>query len=160
MTSNLGSEYLLSSDANASEKVQQMVRSHFRPEFLNRLDDIIVFDILKKDSIREVVKLQLDIVRKRLEAKDIHLEVDEKAIDFISDTGFDPQFGARPIKRLIQTEILNRVATALIGRKKESESTVFVTLGKDKKLSVEMKKTIKKSTLTTTPSKIAKKAKK
>ena len=173
LTSNIGSEYIqkmesigfssgINEYANTKDKVLESLKNHFRPEFLNRLDEIMVFDLLNKETIKNIVKLQIDIVAKRLKSKSIKLIVEDDAVDYISETGFDPQYGARPIKRLIQTEILNQVATALIGRKKETESTVTVSIGRDKKLSVEMKKTTKKSVPSNLPKSktvIAKKAK-
>jgi ATP-dependent Clp protease ATP-binding subunit ClpB len=175
LTSNIGSQFIQKMESygfsnksankeyeQSKENVMGSLKDYFRPEFLNRLDDIIVFDILKEEHIKEIVRLQVEIVAKRLKLKDIQLVVSQEALAHIAKTGFDPQYGARPIKRLIQTEILNPVANALIGRKKESESIVTVELSKDKKLVVDMKKKMKTKTstiVTSTSRSVAKAAK-
>jgi ATP-dependent Clp protease ATP-binding subunit ClpB len=175
LTSNIGSQYIQKMESygfsNASsdkeyeqtkDKVMGSLKDYFRPEFLNRLDDIVVFDILGESDIKQIVQLQINIVAKRLEEKGIKLEVSDDAITYIAKTGFDPQYGARPIKRLIQTEILNPVASVLIARKKEIDSIVVVELSKDKKLVVDVKKNVKVAIKTTIPStsrQIAKRAK-
>jgi ATP-dependent Clp protease ATP-binding subunit ClpB len=175
LTSNIGSQFIQKMEtygfSNASsdreyeqtkDNVMGSLKDHFRPEFLNRLDDIIVFDILKEEHIKQIVSIQIGMIAKRLKQKDIHLAVSEDALAYIAKTGFDPQYGARPIKRLIQTEILNPVATTLIGRKKESESVVTVELSKDKKLVVDMKRKVRSSASTIVPKKkvlVAKRAK-
>ncbi len=153
LTSNIGSQFIQKMESygfsnksseneyeQTKDNVMGSLKDYFRPEFLNRLDDIIVFDILKKEDIKKIVSLQIEIVAKRLAQKEIKLSVSDEAVSYIAETGFDPHYGARPIKRLIQTEILNPVASALIGRKKENESSVVVSLSKDKKLVVDIKK--------------------
>jgi ATP-dependent Clp protease ATP-binding subunit ClpB len=175
MTSNIGSQYIQKMESygfssnngqveytQTKEKVMDSLKEFFRPEFLNRLDDIVVFDILEEESIRSIVELQVEIVAKRLAARGAQLEVSPEAISYIAKNGFDPHYGARPIKRLIQTEILNQVATALIAKKKDSDSKVLVTIGKDKRLSVEIKKNIRssvKSNVTKVKVPVAKRAK-
>ena len=175
MTSNIGSQYIQKMEtmgfgnksadaeyAHTKDEVMNSLKDFFRPEFLNRLDDIVVFDILNEENIKKIVRLQIDIVAKRISAKGVSLEVSDEAVAHIAQTGFDPKNGARPIKRLIQTEILNGVATSLIGKKKESDSKVLVTVGKDKKLSVEIKKITRsavKSNIKAEPRSIAKRVK-
>jgi ATP-dependent Clp protease ATP-binding subunit ClpB len=151
MTSNVGAEYIdkmqtlgfssgeRSTYENIKDKVLEALKGQFRPEFLNRLDDIIVFDVLPKEAIREIVKIQVDIVRKRLAEKEIDLLVSEKVLAHLADEGYNPQYGARPLKRLIQTKILNPVATMMIGNKVLSGGTVHVDL-KDKEFVFEVTK--------------------
>jgi ATP-dependent Clp protease ATP-binding subunit ClpC len=158
MTSNIGSEYIQkmetigftnnSSDTeyeNTKDEVMNSLKDFFRPEFLNRLDDIVIFDILKEGTIKEIAKIQIGIVADRLALKHITLEVTDEALGYLAKTGFDPHYGARPIKRLIQTKILNPVATMLIAKKKDADSKVLVSLGKDGELVVDIKKVIKTS---------------
>ena len=128
MTSNLGAEYIdkmsqfgfstAKTDKqkyiDAKEKVTKKVKEFFRPEFLNRLDEIIIFDILDEKSIKEIVRLQLDIVKKRLEDKKIKLTLSSKAISLLAKLGYTPQYGARPLKRAIQTKILTPIANMII----------------------------------------------
>lgn len=123
MTSNLGSEYLaadaedtvakgISEKARAS--VMEQLKMHFRPEFLNRLDEVVLFQPLGKAEIREIVKLQLEDLRKRLEEQELSLAVDDQGIDAIATAGFDPVYGARPVKRAIQRELETPIARKII----------------------------------------------
>ena len=128
MTSNLGSDIIqerfknLSDDPKEREKVIEktkeelfeLLKKRIRPEFLNRVDDIIMFKPLTKEEIKQIVRLQINRVKKMLEKQNIDIEVTEKAVEYIAEEGFDPQFGARPIKRMIQREVLNELAKALI----------------------------------------------
>lgn len=126
MTSNIGSHFLMDSKLSEAQKiksVQETLRGHFRPEFLNRIDEIIHFKPLGKDQIKGIVKIQLAAVVDRLKARKINLVFDESAIDDLCEKGFDPQFGARPLKRVIQTEVLNPLSKELIsGHIKPGES--------------------------------------
>jgi ATP-dependent Clp protease ATP-binding subunit ClpA len=110
------------------EKVMDALKNEFRPEFLNRLDDIIVFDVLPRDVIKSIVSIQVEIVKKRLAEKEIELVVSDAVLNELAKEGYNPQFGARPLKRLIQTKILNPVATMMIGNKVLSGGTVLVDL--------------------------------
>ncbi len=163
LTSNIGSEFIQKMEtmgfsnntgiieyANAKEKVQDALKNHFRPEFLNRLDDIVVFDVLTTEAIREVVLLQVEQIRARLKLKGIELVVGEDALEKIAKDGFDPHYGARPIRRLIQTKVLNEVASLLV-TKQTAEGSVVEVVVRDGVLVVEVQKP-KKS-----PIKIAKK---
>ncbi|MBK6883962.1 MAG: ATP-dependent chaperone ClpB [Flavobacteriales bacterium] len=126
MTSNIGShiiqenfENLKDKDIDAvvektREEVMDLLRKTVRPEFLNRVDELIMFRPLSQADVREIVKLQLHMLLQKLEEKDIHLLPSEELIDHISTTGFDPQFGARPIKRMIQKELLNELSKQII----------------------------------------------
>jgi ATP-dependent Clp protease ATP-binding subunit ClpC len=140
LTSNIGSQYIdkmekigFASDKNekvlyenTKEKVLEALKDHFRPEFLNRLDDIIVFDILSKEAIAEIVKIQIEIVRQRLLQKEITLEFSPAVFTHLSEEGYNPQYGARPLKRLIQNKILTPIASLIIGKGIGKGGTVSV----------------------------------
>jgi ATP-dependent Clp protease ATP-binding subunit ClpB len=116
MTSNLGTS-LRDSSANYEgmrSQVMNAIRSHFKPEFLNRLDDIIVFHALTDEEIRRIAELQVDDLRKRLEQKGFRLEVEPDVVAELSREGYDPIYGARPLKRLIQRKLENKIATAIL----------------------------------------------
>jgi ATP-dependent Clp protease ATP-binding subunit ClpB len=121
------------------EKVLASLKDHFRPEFLNRLDDTIVFDILSEDVIRHIVDLKIQIIRERLLAKDIELDISPEALTYLAKEGYNPHYGARPLGRLIQNKILNPVASVIIGKGVKKGDIVHVTL-KDNEIAVEMKK--------------------
>ncbi|OHA47004.1 MAG: ATP-dependent chaperone ClpB [Candidatus Taylorbacteria bacterium RIFOXYD2_FULL_36_9] len=128
LTSNIGAQYIdkmeeigFSLERNKKAeyedvkgKVTKSLKDHFRPEFLNRLDDIIIFDILSETAIAEIVNIQLDIVKERLVGKEIKLIVSKEAVSYLTKEGYNPQYGARPLKRLIQDKILNPVASLMI----------------------------------------------
>ncbi|MDD1776114.1 MAG: AAA family ATPase, partial [Candidatus Methanomethylicus sp.] len=138
MTSNIGShliqENLEKINEGNREQVLNQTRSQvfdllkktIRPEFLNRVDEIIMFSPLTKDEIRKVVELQLKTVQKSLEKNEIKLSVTKKAIDYIADIGYDPQFGARPIKRVIQKSLLNELSKMMLEGKVKKESEIIV----------------------------------
>ena len=120
LTSNLGSQALSQlpegADVDAAkEQVMESVRGHFRPEFLNRLDEIVVFDRLSRENMDGIVDIQLAILDKRLGARKITLELDEAARKWLADTGYDPVYGARPLKRVIQNALQNPLAEMLLG---------------------------------------------
>ena len=117
MTSNLGAHFL--QDAGLStqekhEKVMAVVRASFKPEFLNRLDDIVIFDALRREELARIVTLQIAAVAERLRDRRITLEVDEAANAWLADAGFDPLYGARPLKRLVQKEIGDQLARLIL----------------------------------------------
>ena len=119
LTSNLGSQALsqLPDGADvveAKEQVMEHVRGHFRPEFLNRLDEIVIFDRLSRGDMDGIVDIQLDILQKRLAARKITLEFDETARKWLADEGYDPVYGARPLKRVIQRSLQNQLAELLL----------------------------------------------
>jgi len=135
MTSNIGNEiarrYTLGFSDNAAkseqqemkEKILEALKNNFKPEFLNRVDEIIVFDSLSKENLAAIVELQLEQVQKRLVAKKIKIKVTPGAKKFLVDKGYDPIYGARPLKRLIQQVILDEVAKEIVaGRIKEGDS--------------------------------------
>ncbi|NEP55624.1 MAG: ATP-dependent chaperone ClpB [Symploca sp. SIO2G7] len=120
MTSNIGSEHILSvaGDDTQYEEMQKLVtnalRAHFRPEFLNRVDDIMIFHTLTRKELREIVVIQLKRVERLLAEQKISLEMSAKAQDYLADVGYDPVYGARPLKRAIQRELENAIATKIL----------------------------------------------
>lgn len=119
MTSNLGSDLIQKMAdegdyAKMKEGVMKYVADYFKPEFINRIDEAVVFHPLSRDNIHAIAKIQLDDLRKRLAAKDFSLELSEHALDKLSEAGFDPVYGARPLKRAIQHQIENPLAQALL----------------------------------------------
>jgi ATP-dependent Clp protease ATP-binding subunit ClpB len=116
MTSNLGSEHIqpdMPFDV-ISDRVMQAVRGHFRPEFLNRVDDVVVFDRLAQSQIRQIVEIQVRGLVERLADRDITLRLDDAAKDLLAEWGYDPAYGARPLKRVIQREVADRLAVKLL----------------------------------------------
>jgi ATP-dependent Clp protease ATP-binding subunit ClpB len=117
MTSNLGSQWILSAsetEESMRDKVMETVRHQFKPEFLNRVDEIIVFHRLGREHLARIIDLQLERVQERLVERDIYLVVNEDARRYLAERGFDPAYGARPLKRLIQREIENPLAVKLL----------------------------------------------
>ena len=111
---------------NIKKQVLNELKGHFRPEFLNRVDDIVVFKPLSKEEIKKIVVLQLEILNKRLRERDIMLTLSENAIDHIVTSAYDPLYGARPLKRFIQTHIETEIARAIIAGKIFDHSHVTV----------------------------------
>jgi len=129
MTSNVGSQAIVDPNMNEKEKynaVMEALKAHFRPEFLNRVDETIMYHSLGEEQIGGIVRVQLKLVEERLKAKRIHLEVTEKALSFLAKKGFDPLYGARPLKRVIQTHLLNPLSTDMISGKIKSGDKVKV----------------------------------
>jgi ATP-dependent Clp protease ATP-binding subunit ClpA len=131
LTSNIGAEYIdrmakigfanaASSDAaqyeDVKEKVMGALKDHFRPEFLNRLDDIVIFDVLSKDALAEIVEKQVAEVVERLAGKRITLALLPDVRAWLAEKGYNPQYGARPLKRVIQDQILTPIATMMVGQ--------------------------------------------
>jgi ATP-dependent Clp protease ATP-binding subunit ClpB len=130
MTSNVGSHLLEEIDRRDEKKARAAVtdelRRHFRPEFLNRIDDIIVFNYLEPSQIRDIVDIQVSRVVSSLEDRRIALELTDAAKDFLAKEGFDPVYGARPLKRAIQRHVQNTLAQAvLMGRVKDGEAVTL-----------------------------------
>jgi ATP-dependent Clp protease ATP-binding subunit ClpB len=121
MTSNLGSQVIQSMVGESQEAVKdavwEEVKLHFRPEFLNRIDDVVVFHALGRDNIQSIAKIQLERVHDRLAKLDMQLVVSDAALELIGKVGYDPLFGARPLKRAIQQEIENPVAKLILAGK-------------------------------------------
>jgi ATP-dependent Clp protease ATP-binding subunit ClpB len=132
MTSNLGSTYLVDPTLDADKKresVMAVVRQAFKPEFLNRLDEIVLFDALTEEELTHIVDLQLALLAGRLAPRRITLEVTEAAQTWLAETGFDPAYGARPLKRLIQSAIGDPLAKMLIGGEVNDGQKVVVGVG-------------------------------
>ena len=124
MTSNLGT-------GQSDKDVMTIVKSFFRPEFINRLDEIIVFHPLQKEHIRSIADIQLARLQKRLEERHIRLHLDDKAKDWLAENGYNAEFGARPLKRLIQQVLENPLAMKLLSGDIKDNSTVEISAGKD-----------------------------
>jgi len=137
MTSNLGAKHLANlpqgvPSEEARTDVMEVVREHFAPEFLNRIDDIILFNRLTRENMDYILDLQISHIRSLLEPKRIVFDVDDEAKHFLADSGFDPVYGARPLKRVIQTLVLNKMATMLISGELAEGDGVLVTFDKAK----------------------------
>nr|GMC52605.1 chaperone protein ClpB1 [Ipomoea batatas] len=144
MTSNLGAEYLLRglvgkcSMESAREKVMQEVRKHFKPELLNRLDEIVVFDPLSHEQLRKVCRLQLKDVAVRLAERGIALGVSEAALDVILAQSYDPVYGARPIRRWLEKKVVTELSKMLVKEEIDENSTVYIDAGADGELRYEV----------------------
>ena len=121
MTSNLGSHLWIDAEANSPSKMESIekeivsaLKKHLRPEFINRIDEIITFRPLSSEAIESIVSIQLDRVIEKIETKEITLEVSDQAVEAIAKIGFDPDFGARPIKRVIQRKVVNELSKKLL----------------------------------------------
>ena len=159
MTSNLGSNFIEKMESlgftnnskkdeysQTKEKVLSALKDHFKPEFLNRIDDTIVFDILSMEVIRHIVDIKIKVISERLKGKGIDLEISPEALSYLAREGYNPHYGARPLVRLIQDKILNPVANFIISRGVKKGDTVYVTF-KDSELVIEMKRKKVKSNI-------------
>lgn len=168
LTSNIGSSFIQKMESLGfatnderkeyeltKDKVMGALKDHFRPEFINRLDEIIVFDVLSPQIVREIVSVRINEVGERLKQKGINLVISESALELLASDGYDPQYGARPLNRLIQTKILNPVATHIIKDGVKQGEAVFVD-AKGSELIVETKKKNKKIISTLKDSKVKK----
>lgn len=138
MTSNMGSQLIRENfakmtDANKAEtidktknQVLEMLKSTIRPEFLNRIDEIIMFTPLSKKEIKEIVGLQVNNAKRMLAKNDITLNITDKALDLLADEGYDPEFGARPVKRVIQREILNRLSKDILAGNVSKDKSILI----------------------------------
>lgn len=134
LTSNLGSQYLIDpalDEEAKQEAVMAAVQRAFKPEFLNRLDDVITFSALKLEEIEQIVDLQVQMLAKRLQSKRITLDVSQEAREFLSLHGYDPAFGARPLRRLVQREIGDQLARQILSGKVQEGQTVVVDVAND-----------------------------
>jgi len=139
MTSNLGSDVIqtLSGEPDSNyddmrEAVMGIVGTHFRPEFINRIDEAVVFHPLEKDQIRGIAEIQLKLLHQRLRERDLSLELTDAAITKLVDVGYDPVFGARPLKRAIQQWIENPLAQDILGGKFVAGQTIKADVAGDK----------------------------
>ena len=134
MTSNLGATHILDPDLTDEalrERVLADVRQFFRPEFLNRIDETVIFHRLTRDELHEIVLLQLDRLQRRLDDRDLELDVSEAAVDWLAERGYDPVYGARPLQRVLRTEVENALARALLAGDVADGSTVRVEVEGD-----------------------------
>jgi len=136
MTSNLGSTVIqeLAGEENydkMKQAVMQIVAGHFRPEFVNRVDDIVVFHPLGRGELHRIAELQVQYLRERMRAREMDLELTPKALDFLAAAGYDPVYGARPLKRAIQSRVENPLAQEILAGKFGPRDTVVVDAGKD-----------------------------
>ena len=148
MTSNLGSEFLLKGVTAGGEfmegtkdAVMTAVRSHFRPEFLNRLSDIVVFTPLTKTQLKGIVTLQISRIAERLKDRKIQLVLTDEALDRILKESYDPQYGARPLKRYLERQLTNALSRKLIAGELLDRSTVVLKPDNDAGLDLEVQRT-------------------
>ena len=126
MTSNIGSQFILNeADATArNDKALDALRGHFRPEFLNRIDEIIIFDRLQREDLKRIVRIQLERVQKRLAARGLKLELSDAAAELVAQHGYDPVYGARPLKRAVQHDVLDPLSMDILAGKFPEGSTI------------------------------------
>ncbi|MCY6492998.1 MULTISPECIES: ATP-dependent chaperone ClpB [Leptolyngbya] len=140
MTSNIGSQYIFEyggDDDRYEEmrsRVMEAMRSNFRPEFLNRIDEIIIFHSLQKAQLREIVKIQTHRLESRLAERKMSLKLSDAALDFLAEVGFDPVYGARPLKRAIQRELETTIAKEILRSNFTEGDTIFVDVGETERL--------------------------
>jgi ATP-dependent Clp protease ATP-binding subunit ClpB len=135
MTSNLGAEYLVAqADGEDTDKVRDLVmaevRAHFRPEFLNRVDEIILFHRLKREHMGRIVDIQIEHLKKLLEDRKIVIVLEPKAREWLADKGYDPAYGARPLKRVIQKSVQDPLAELILAGKIKDGEKVVISAGK------------------------------
>ncbi len=134
MTSNIGSDLILEAGEESREamrsRLMQALRGHFRPELLNRIDEILIFEPLSREALREIVKLELRKVERRLKEKEITLEPDDLVLDLLAREGYDPVYGARPLRRLIERRIQNPLAEGLLRGEYRPGDTLHITVDK------------------------------
>jgi len=134
LTSNIGSASILdlagdpARHGEMEKRVNEALRGHFRPEFLNRLDESIFFHSLKAEELRQIVELQVKRLARRLEDKKLGLQVDGEALDWLAGVGYDPVYGARPLKRAIQRELETPIAKAILAGTFPAGSTIAVAV--------------------------------
>lgn len=128
MTSNIGSQFILNEqDALArNEKALDALRGHFRPEFLNRIDEIIIFDRLQAEDLKQIIHIQLQRVEKRLAARGLKMKLSDEAAELVAKHGYDPVYGARPLKRAIQHDILDPLSMAILAGQYPEGATIHV----------------------------------
>lgn len=114
MTSNLGGQLWYEHENINRDKVQEILKNHFRPEFLNRIDEIIIFHRLSKEDLHQIIEIQLKLLMNRLKERGLSISLNPEVYDYLADVGFDPNFGARPLKRAIQKEIMDPLAMKLL----------------------------------------------
>jgi ATP-dependent Clp protease ATP-binding subunit ClpB len=141
MTSNIGSQYILDLAGDNSKydemrsRVMDAMRGNFRPEFLNRIDEIIIFHSLEKSELRNIVKIQIQRLKQRLDEQKMGLKMSDTALDFLAEIGYDPVYGARPLKRAIQRYLETAIAKAILKGEFKDGDTIFVDV-EDERLSL------------------------
>ncbi|HPM32112.1 MAG TPA: AAA family ATPase, partial [Chryseolinea sp.] len=140
MTTNIGSDIIQENFGKITgenyfevlegtkDEVMSLLRKTVRPEFVNRIDEIIMFSPLSRKHIRKIVDIQVDLIRKRLEEAGIRIEISDEARNRLAKLGFDPQFGARPLKRIMQREILNELSKQILSGKVHKQGVIFIDL--------------------------------
>jgi ATP-dependent Clp protease ATP-binding subunit ClpB len=134
MTSNVGSQFILDIAGDDSkydemrDRVMESMRSSFRPEFLNRIDEIVIFHALRRDELRRIVKLQVQRLEQRLSDRRMTLKIADAALDFIAEVGYDPVYGARPLKRIIQRQLETQIAKGILRGDYADGDTIFVDI--------------------------------
>jgi ATP-dependent Clp protease ATP-binding subunit ClpB len=131
MTSNLGNQLWAGESTVTREAINRVLQDHFRPEFLNRIDEIVIFHPLRREQLAEIVDIQLRRVKELLAAKGSHLEVTDSARDYLAEAGYDPGFGARPLKRAIQRELQDPLALRILAGEFNEGDTITVDRGPD-----------------------------
>jgi ATP-dependent Clp protease ATP-binding subunit ClpB len=128
MTSNLGGG-IWYQDVNISpEKIHEILQNHFRPEFLNRIDEIIIFHRLTKDDLKQIIKIQLGLLTERLKERGLKITLQPEVMEYLAEVGYDPDFGARPLKRSIQREIMDPLAMKLLTSEIKDGQEVVVSM--------------------------------
>ena len=135
MTSNVGSQHIVDLETSARQEMRRRVtkalRAHFKPEFLNRVDDVVIYEPLGREQIAHILEIQLDELRSRLADRRISLELSEEAISLLAARGYDPQYGARPLKRLLQREVQDPLAMRILEGEFAEGTTVHAEVGED-----------------------------
>jgi ATP-dependent Clp protease ATP-binding subunit ClpB len=129
MTSNLGSQLWENNRTVSREEVTHLLQNHFRPEFLNRIDEIVVFHPLRREHLTDIVNIQLRRVERLLAERGLHLEISDPAREYLAEVGYDPNFGARPLKRAIQRELQDPLALSILSGEFRDGDTILVERG-------------------------------
>ena len=144
MTSNIGAEYISFKDDQTTKievltknKILEEVKKNFKPEFLNRIDDLIVFNRLTRNEIKKIIDIQIKNLITILKAKKISFEIDDKAKEWLVNEGFSESYGARPLKRVIQTEIQNKIAHLIVSNKIKEGNSLKISSNTDNELIIE-----------------------
>jgi ATP-dependent Clp protease ATP-binding subunit ClpB len=134
MTSNIGSQYIVDlkpgQEKQMRERVLEQLRAQFKPEFLNRVDEVIIFHQLTRDQVKQIIDLQVNSLKRRLSERHIDIELTDAAKELLLDEGYDPAYGARPMKRAIQRLVLDPLAVKVLGGEFKDGDMVVVDAGK------------------------------
>jgi ATP-dependent Clp protease ATP-binding subunit ClpB len=116
MTSNVGSQYIVAEadEDRMRQEIEDVLSSHFKPEFLNRIDDVVIFHRLTKAEIKQIVDLQVDLVLRRVRERGVEVALTDRALELLANLGYDPTYGARPLKRVIQKQLVDKLALAML----------------------------------------------